>query len=428
MLAHIASSKPNVLFLITDQQRSDSVGYVNGVVKTPNLDILASKSVVCTNAFVQSPQCQPSRASILTGRYPTAHRVWWNEIAISPNERTLANYLSGYTTGYFGKLHFDGGPHSKIARHYGFDHNFLMEDWQHWIAAKHLFNKGMSNVANEFYSPMSTNTWTGEFSQRTAHHEEIITDKAIEFIKNAAGPWYAMVGFHGPHPPYASPKEFNGLYPLAAMSVPQQRVVTHSGHEMSDDDWRRLKKQYYGSISWIDDCIGRLLGAVNSNTIIVFTSDHGDILGDHGHFSKGMYAYDGVIKVPLLMMIPGMKHRFYHHLVQSIDILPTILNILGMAAPAGVQGSNLLAGFESNSMVNDHVVSMIGHSPRLRMIRTTTEKYWVCGDEEFSFDLISDPQENFNRQPTPELRLKLLRALIACEDPLPVPSKFAGAN
>ena len=131
MLTHIFNnkhSKPNILWIITDQQRFDSVGYVNPFIKTPNIDRLASSGIVCNNAYVQSQQCQPSRASMLTGRYPSAHKVWWNQTPLSKSEKTIANYLEPtYQTAYFGKMHFTttGDSWDSSLAHFGFNHSFI---------------------------------------------------------------------------------------------------------------------------------------------------------------------------------------------------------------------------------------------------------------------------------------------------------------
>lgn len=412
--------RPNILFIVCDQLRADAIGLVSQFVRTPNIDALGNSGVVCGNAFTQSPQCQPSRASIFTGRYPTAHRVWWNETALSTREKTIANYLvdAGYTTGYFGKLHFDGaGSHTAIANRFGFQKTFLFEDWQ-------LIVSGIESVVNEFYGPMSTDTWVGELTRKELHHEEVVAGKAIEFMGSVDRPWFAVVGFHGPHPPYAAPVEFSSLYDSVDFAVPDSGILTHTGYSMRKRDWRGLKKQYFGAISWIDDCVGRLVAAAGPNTIIVFLSDHGDILGDHGLFSKGMYAYDGNVKVPLIMRLPGFSPMRYKHLVQLVDVVPTVLDAIGVAVPVAVQGVSLLRGFRKDVSLMDSVVSMIGRGPRLRMVRTMAYKYWVCGDREFLFNLSSDPHERVNISKSPvalsEMRFRLIQALIRAEDPLPV--------
>jgi arylsulfatase A-like enzyme len=160
--------------------------------------------------------------------------------------------------------------------------------------------------------------------------------------------------------------------------------------------------------------------------VVVFTSDHGDILGDHNHFSKGLFAYEGNVKVPLIFWIPGLRHSLYSHLVQSIDIAPTLLRVAGGVAPGGVQGVNLIPGFLHDSPMVDSVGSMIGHHPRLRMVRTVRYKYWTYGGVEYLFDLLSDPGEMVNlagSQPSvlSEMRFQLVQFLLRAEDPLPVP-------
>lgn len=422
-----ATDKPNVIIIITDQQRADAVGYINPIVQTPCLTNLARNSIVCTNAFVQSPQCQPSRASILTGRYPTAHRVWWNETKLSLSEKTIGNYFqrANYQTGYFGKLHVDGdADYTSIARHFGFKTTYLSEDWQSLVNGKFL-RSGKNAVSEEFFGPMGTKTWTGKFSDRAFHHEDVITTKAIEFIKSQSGPYLAVVSYNGPHPPYAAPSEFNKLYDSTIFSVPDEKIPNQMGHVLSSDEWRELKKQYYSSISWIDDNVSKILQA-DPQAIVVFLSDHGDILGDHGLFSKGIFAYDGNIKIPLLFYIPGYRSVIYTHLVQAIDILPTLLHIVGIDGSPAIQGKSLFNHFRSNAVANKYVVSMLCHNDRLRMIRTDKWKYWICGQNEFLYDLLNDPLENENIASSDvdalhNARFQLLRALIKCEDPLPFP-------
>ena len=162
MLSHkikADNTKPNVIIILTDQQRHDAVGYLNDKVITPNLNALAKNSIVCTNAFVQSPQCQPSRASILTGRYPTAHKVWWNETYLSKSEKTIGNIFkdAGYNTGYFGKLHVENDmSYPLLAKHFGWDHVYLLEDWQRQVAVD-TFEVNSALIRKEFYGPMSNN-------------------------------------------------------------------------------------------------------------------------------------------------------------------------------------------------------------------------------------------------------------------------------
>lgn len=407
------------------------MGFRNPKIQTPNIDQLAKAGVVCPTTVVQSPQCQPSRASFLTGRYPTALKMWWNEIPLHPDEKTIGNYLNeaGYYTGYFGKFHVDGvGGHTKVAEHFGFKTSYLSEDWQNLLISEHweIPKRGSNRVREEFYGPMQKEPWVGRFTDRQLHHEDVITDKAISFMQNSWCPFFCMVGFHGPHPPYAAPDPFNDLYDPASFDVPKKMLSTYSGVKMTPELWRNLKSQYYGSVTWIDDNVGRLMGAAGDNTIIVFTSDHGDILGDHGLFSKGLYAYDGNTTVPLVMKFPDRKPVDYPHIVQSIDVLPTLLEAVDVNRNPAIQGRSLFQAFWEKRLVNDYAMSMIGHNKRLRMIRTPKAKYWYYNGDEYLFDLKGDPSESENlatvrKSELQDLRFLLLKSLIRSEDTLPFP-------
>lgn len=415
MLSHVIGNKcPNILFILTDQQRHDAVGYTNNVVQTPYLDKLASRSVRCLTAYTQSPQCQPSRASLLTGRYPTAHRVWWNGVPLPLTETTIANCLNaiGYSTAYFGKAHVTQivDTDAQAMRHFGFQHFYLYQDW----VTSDVGILGRS----EYYAAMSDQMWTGRFTRRDIHHEDVITQKAVDFIQQARSPYFAIVSYVGPHPPYAAPPPFCDQYNVDDMSV--------NAKSINIGRWRELKAQYYGCVSWIDDNIGILLNHITDDTLVIFTSDHGDILGDHGLFSKGVYAYEGNTRVPLLFYHQSLPSMTYKHLVQLIDIMPTVLDWAGCQRPPSIQGKTLSLALLDDRPVNEYVLSMIGYENRLRMIRTGRYKYWWSDISEHLYDLQIDPDELCTATDTQlltEMRFALMRALVAAEDPLPVAPK-----
>jgi len=420
--------KPNVLILLTDQQRHNAVGYVNPRVYTPNIDRLCGQSVNCPQTIVQSPQCQPSRASLLTSKYPNTLKMWWNDISLDRKERTLGNLLrheGGYETGYFGKMHIDGtGSHTDRANHFGFSKSFLYEDWASFNNRTLDSPKKRDNpVYAEFHKAMEKEPWIGKFSSRELHHEDVITTSAINFIKSLDGsqPYLCVVSYNGPHPPYAAPPPFSTMYDPASFDVPDKMGRTYNGTLMTPDLWRDLKSQYYGCISWIDDNIGRLLDFVDDNTIIIFTSDHGDILGDHGLFSKGIYAFEGNVRVPLLMKFPGHTATTYSHTVQSLDIVPTILSAVGVKRERLMQGKDLIGSLWSNNKVNNMAFSCIGPNERLRMVRTPEFKYWWFNGAETLFDLRKDPGEHKNISSTHKdalsmMRLYLIEAMVKSEE------------
>lgn len=422
------------MVILTDQQRHNAVGFRNPKIQTPNIDKLARNGVVCPTTVVQSPQCQPSRASILTGRYPTTLKMWWNEIPLDRNEKTIGNYLekSGYQTGYFGKFHVDGiGGYTAVAKYFGFKESYLSEDWQQFLTSEHweVVQRGPNRVRAEFFDPMQKEPWVGRFTDRQLHHEDVVTYKAVDFMRRAEQPFFCMVGFNGPHPPYAAPDPFNDLYDPVSFDVPEKLLPTYSGVKMTVELWQNLKAQYYGLITWIDDNVGQLIKAAGEDTIIVFTSDHGDILGDHGLFSKGLYAYEGNILVPLVIRFPGKKSVEYPHIVQSIDILPTLLEALGVKRSPAIQGQSLFSAFWEKRLVNHWALSMIGHGERLRMIRTPKAKYWYYAGREYLFDLKRDPAELKNLAAVggselQDLRFLLMQGLIRSEDMLPFPKSI----
>lgn len=423
MLNH--RTRNNILLVITDQQRHDAVGYVTPWISTPNLDSLAARSIVCKAAYVQSPQCQPNRASLMTGRYPTSHRVWWNSINLPMNEKTIGNYLqnAGYKTAYFGKAHLNNND-KDVIKHFGFNQSFLYEDWLHLP-----INRKPNCPRIEYQTIMGAPNWAGRLSDRSVHHEDIITDNAISWLKQS-GPKFTVVSFVGPHPPYAAPPPFDTYYNKADMVVPDNVSYNVYGQRLNNHQWRDLKTQYYGMISWIDDNIGRILEHVGNDTIIIFTSDHGDILGDHNLFSKGLFAYEGNTRVPLIIHHPDLGHIEYNHLVQTIDITPTILSAAGIGVHYSIQGKDLWPGFKENRPINEYVLSMIGFDDRIRMIRHGNFKYWISKNDEKLFDLENDPREldnltsrggQFTNQ-LHQMRERLLRALISAEDPVPFPT------
>lgn len=423
MLQH--KQKHSILLIITDQQRYDAVGYVTPWIHTPNLNALAARSVVCKTTYVQSPQCQPNRASLMTGRYPTSHKVWWNSINLPLSEKTIGNYLksAGYKTAYFGKAHLNNNDQSVI-KHFGFEHSFLYEDW-----LQLPINRKPNCPRIEYQTIMGSPHWTGRLSNRSVHHEDIITDNTISWLKQS-GPKFTVVSFVGPHPPYAAPPPFDTYYQKSDMVVPNVPSYNVFGDRLNETQWRDLKTQYYGMVSWIDDNIGRMLEYVGHDTVIIFTSDHGDILGDHGLFSKGLFAYEGNTRVPLLIHHPDLGHLQYDYLVQTIDIAPTILAAAGVGIDHRIQGKSLWPGFKENRPINDYALSMIGFEDRIRMIRSGNLKYWISKSGEILFDLENDPRElddltshgdRFTNQ-LHQMRERLLRALISAEDPVPFPT------
>ena len=331
------ATPPNVIFVLADQWRSDAVGYAgNKDVLTPNLDRLAKESLVFENTVTVMAVCAPWRASFLTGQYPLTNGVFYNDKPLPNEALTLAEIYKekGYQTGYIGKWHLNGhgrGEHAFSARdkpvpkdrRQGFDYWKVRE-------VTHDYN-------NSFYFDENDEkqTWEGydAFPQ---------TDSAISYIrKNKDNPFLIMLSWGPPHNPYhTAPEEYRKLYDPAKITL-RQNVP-----EEFQDSARQIIANYYAHITALDKAMGDLLKAVeeeglSDNTIIVFTSEHGDML-----FSKGVLRkqrpYDESIKVPMLIRYPEKlsKPRNITGPINTPDLLPTLLGLSGIAVPKSVEGED----------------------------------------------------------------------------------------
>lgn len=383
------SSRPNVLWIMTDQHRADCLGCTgHPVAQTPNLDRIAREGVVFEKAFCQSPACMASRASLFTGRYPAAVRV--RGMGILPPEETTTPEVfqrNGYRTGAFGKVHltpelytrqvlksekpildwraFAGEarlrpiPPDPCKERYGFQVHTGCEDalqgaFREWLkrVRPQLLDAPRSPVPGGprdlFVSP-----YPSEFHQTT-----FIARQAEDFIRSQAGPWFAFCSFIAPHHPFEAPADQIARYDLDAVPMPDRkggvdgrfipepaRQALREMEGWSDEAVRRMVLHYLASISLIDDGVGRLLRALEQtgqldNTVVLFAADHGEFLGNHGLVRKPSLHYDETLHVPLLARLPGGRcgGRRVPGLVELTDVHPTLLGLAGLEVNPGVQG------------------------------------------------------------------------------------------
>jgi arylsulfatase A-like enzyme len=336
--------RPNVIFVFGDQWRQQATGYAgNPNVNTPNLDALAKESINFTHALSGCPVCSPYRASLLTGQRPLTHGVFVNDVYLQPNGTSIAEAFSsaGYDTAYIGKWHVDGHGRSNYIppeRRQGFDYWKVLE-------CTHNYNKspyyaGDSNEALQ---------WEGyDAIAQTRNAEAYIRDHDKE------KPFLLMLSWGAPHAPYdTAPEEFRKLYDADAIelrpNVPDDCVA-------QSQEWLA---GYYAHCSALDACMGDLLSTLevcglSENTILVFTSDHGDMLGSQGH-TKKQRPWDESIRVPFLLRYPGLAEwqpRETDALIDAPDIMPTLLGLCQITAPDCVEGidfSNHVAGGDDPS-------------------------------------------------------------------------------
>jgi arylsulfatase A-like enzyme len=376
----VTVERPNILWICTDQQRYDTLHALgNAAIRTPNLDRLVSEGVAFTRAYCQCPICTPSRASFLTGRYPSTIHVNRNGNATFPDDvelitRRLAN--EGYDCGLAGKLHLSAA-NGRVEKRT--DDGYRVFRWSHhptpeeyWPTAAHAYQQWLRDQGvewEEIYGADVVEGWTsraysGPGVPAALHQTTWCANEAIAFMREAReGPWLMSVNPFDPHPRFDPPAEY-----LARMNVEEMPLPLFQPEELesqldfrgidfqteepidpSSYDARRMVAAYYAQIELIDDQVGRMLEALEEsgqreNTIVIYTSDHGEMLGDHGLLWKGCRFYEGLVHVPLILSWPGHYQAGLRSkaLVELIDLVPTLLEALGLPVPDNVQGRSLL--------------------------------------------------------------------------------------
>jgi arylsulfatase A-like enzyme len=323
------AARPNVMIVMADQWRAQAFGYAGDPnVRTPHLDALERESVDFTRAVSSLPVCCPARASLLTGQRAVTHGVFLNDVPLGTNVLTLAQVLAaqGYDTGYVGKWHLNGGGRSEFIprqRRQGFDY---------WKALECTHNYNHSSYYGD----------TPEKLQWAGYDAIAQTRDAREYLRSRATnsrPFLFVLSWGPPHSPYGTaPEKYQALYDPS-------KLILRGNVPPGPAGWRRDLAGYYAHCSALDDCAGDLLQTLretglDEKTIVIFTSDHGDMLGSHGMTAK-QKPYDESIRVPLLMRCPpltGIKARQVDAVIATEDIMPTVLGLCHVPVPATVEG------------------------------------------------------------------------------------------
>lgn len=358
-------TRPNILWYCTDQQRFDTIGALgNSQVQTPTIDELVKNGVSFTNAYCQSPICTPSRASIMTGLYPSRTRNTRNGNDTFPSDVPLISKLiadSGYNCGLIGKFHLvSAGRRPEPRLDDGFDY------WQHshaprddWPAGEHAYADWVrANGENLDALRNSDDRVPSEF-----HQTKWASDCAIDFIsRDHSTPWMLNINVYDPHPPFIPPSDYEKQFKAEDMPGPHFREsdlkhqktlknVDFQGEpkKPEEHDAKSIQAKYYAMIALIDDQLARILQTLDEteqrqNTVIIFTSDHGEMLGDHGLMLKGCRFYEGLIKVPLIFSFPKEfeSNLQCNGITELLDLSATLLAVAGIEIPDYHQGKNLL--------------------------------------------------------------------------------------
>ena len=341
------ATPPNVVYIICDQMRGDALSCLGSPnARTPNLDRMASQGVLFENWFSNNPVCLPSRVTAFTGLYPHQH----NNLANNPG-----NVIESFDGSMLGHFHERGYRFGWIGKNHTCSKRLLsrLDFWRN--RAREPFRNYPPSVPPWWHSDMF---WSTEEC-----HASLNTRDGIEFIRTTPNdqPFFLHLSYFDPHPPYFAPAEFTSRYASADMRIPPcvpaeqlsgrlddyRRAMQYD--RMTDADFTETMRYYYASIEWgVDYQVGRILKTLEEaglmeNTVVLFTSDHGDFMGRHRMVRKGMFLYDDLLHVPMIWYAPGriaQGHRV-KLLAQGIDLFPTLADMTGGKAPSGLPGKTL---------------------------------------------------------------------------------------
>ncbi len=370
------SDRPNILWYCTDQQRFDTIGALgNPYVRTPVLDNLVNEGVAFTHTYCQSPICTPSRSSFMSGLYPSRVHSTRNGNDTFPEWPPVITKLiadAGYTCGLVGKFHLQSsGKRTEPRIDDGFSYwkfsHAPRDDWEEghdyadWVKEKGGDLDALRQSEDRVPTELHQTTWGSE--------------RSIEFIRQDHDrPWLLNVNVYDPHPPFTPPRSYDDQFDPAEMPGPhfresdleaqaklaacdfQDEIRTPEEH-----DAKGAQARYYAMIAQIDDQFGRILAALDEtgqrdNTLIIFTSDHGESLGDHGLMYKGCRFYEGLVRVPLIISWPQRfaRNKQSDALVEMLDLSATLLDLAGVEEPEYLQGTSLRPLLTGESGGPDH--------------------------------------------------------------------------
>jgi len=456
-------NRPNILILMTDQQRADCLSCAgHPQIRTPNMDRIAKEGVRFSQASTVSPVCMPARASFVNSLYPHNHGMWSNRGCMPAHDETFFHHLKegGYYTSYVGKSHYYSPRGGHMREFEGYMHARGL-DYVHETTGPlatqriksymtdELEREGLYEVFKEDYADRVNKRKENPFLVRPSplpvdlFLDSYVGRQAVEFIDGYSQkePLCLFVGFPGPHEPWDAPGEYATMYDEAKTPepVPWEEVGDDVPEEIrrmedfqpmpasTDENIRRVRANYYGKISLIDHWIGRILDALEDknmmdDTMVVFWSDHGDMLGDHRRVFKSTF-YESSMRVPLILRWPGHfeEGAVSDTLAEIIDVFPTLLDALDMEPSHRALGRSLMPVLKDpKAPFRDAQLSEILHAGERRIcIRTRACKYAVRenGDGFMLFDLERDPQELHNligkeEDLERELREKLFRRIV----------------
>jgi arylsulfatase A-like enzyme len=417
--AESKSARPNLLLIQTDEHNFRTLGcyrallpkeqafiWGDGVaVETPHIDSIAKRGALCDRFYAASPVCTPSRASFVTGRYPQNTGAHINDLPMRDDVVTFAEVLrrAGYRTGYAGKWHVDGParPGWTPARKFGFEDNRYMFNRGHWKQLEDTSSGPAVKARNAKGGP----TYNVVGSDTKSFTTDFLADKAVAFIQaRKQEPFCFMVSFPDPHGPNTVRPPYDTMFTNLTFHRPSS-----SGGKGQFENMAR----YFGMVKCIDDNVGKILDALRDagvleNTIVVFTSDHGDMCGEHGLINKGV-PFEGSARIPFVIAYPGRIEpgTTVHEALATVDFKPTLLGLLGLPRDPQDEGRDASPLFLTGKAPADwmNVTFSRNANGNWLMAVSSRYKFIVCPDANpCLFDLDQDPFEMRNLFSTPTAR------------------------
>lgn len=426
--------RPNILLILSDQQRRDSLGaYGCQYASTPNLDALAAEGTRYDHAYCNAPVCTPSRACILTGKRLSGHGVY-NLFDILPQtERLLPWHLreAGYQTGLVGKLHVSGILYETRQRNPGdgFDHYELSHDPNVLLDEPlNAYGKWLRENHPETYEKIKREgrAWKGRPPE--THFSTWVSERSAAFIRerDKEKPFFLSVGYFDPHSPYdnhpdgseamlheqfrpplAAPEGEPAGCRLEALEEIRRLQCRDPRTRFTPEEAEQLRRGYFAGVSFLDAQLGKIINALKDegiydNTLIIYSSDHGDMICDHNLLGKGAYFYDGCTNVPLIVKYPGQREADVNSSpVQLNDLFATAMCAAGLEAPIPAESRPLQGGRQRKIAVCEYRgcsqmdLGVFPHPVQATMIRGTRYKLNLYHDtnEMQLFDMERDPQE-----------------------------------
>jgi uncharacterized sulfatase len=446
-----AEKKLNVLFIAVDDMNNDLGCYGQALAHSPNLDRLASQGVRFDRAYCQFPLCSPSRSSIMTGLRPDTTRVFNLQYHFRtglPNVVTLSQAFmnAGYWAGRVGKIYHYGNP--------GDIGTSGLDDPPSWMEVVNPAGRDKTTLEPEIinYTPKrglgaAMSFLSDKAGQDEEHTDGKVATEAIRLLEaKKDAPFFLAVGFYKPHTPYVAPQKYFDLHPLEQITLPAvapgfEKLVPAAAlastkpwpyFGVTPDQARECKQAYYAAISFVDAQIGRVLEALDrlklrDHTVVVFWSDHGYHLGEHGLWMK-QSCFEESARVPLIIAAPGKAAgKSCLRTVELVDLYPTLTDLAGVPAPKNLEGASLRPLLENPAAEwNRPAFSQVqrgnqpGHSVRTERWRYTEWDRGAQGSELYDHD--ADPQELHNIAADPKFAATVLelRALLKSIHPVPV--------